>query len=378
MVRTADVDELIQDVKSIGDKDSNLKSSVDTVFKRSFEPHGKTHYTATVTMATRIPRSDLCKRLREVTKSLNLPYEYSHEFHGITPLYDNRKGADVDVVAVPGLASHALGSWMSPTRDEDEVWLRDFLPPDIPNIRVLAYGYDTRLVNSESTECIQQLGTRFLELITTFRDDDGTNRRPIIFLGHSLGGLIIKSALSYAHDTPQASESDLLKSCHAILFFGVPHQGMRSDPLDEIVKGQPNRGLIQELVVDNEDRMPSSYLNLLEAGFARTCRAKYEIVNFYELKQSSSPKRIGSGPVVMDGAKYLTVSRISATMGSSEWNNVALDTDHTGLVKFTSPADVNYTTVKGRLQKLVGEAEPEVAKRVAGRASNEGSNTPCT
>lgn len=101
MVRTADFKELIQDVKSIGDKDSNLKSSVDTVFKRSFEPHGKTHYTATVTMATRIPRSDLCKRLREVTKSLNLPYEYSHEysheFHGITPLYDNRGGADVEL-----------------------------------------------------------------------------------------------------------------------------------------------------------------------------------------------------------------------------------------------------------------------------------------
>ncbi|KAH6988073.1 hypothetical protein BKA56DRAFT_714262, partial [Ilyonectria sp. MPI-CAGE-AT-0026] len=205
--------------------------------------------------------------------------------------------------------------------------------------------------------------TRFLELITTFRDDDCTNRRPIIFLGHSLGGLIIKSALCHAHNILQASENDFLKSVYAILFFGVPHQGMRSDALDEIVQGQPNRALIQEVVVEKEDRLASSYLGHLERDFARTCRAKYEIVSFYELYRSSSPQRIGSGPVVMEGAKYLTVNEASATLGSSECNKVALETDHTGLVKFTSRSDVNYTTVKARLRKLVGKAKPKVAKQ---------------
>lgn len=97
MIHTATADELIQDIRSIGDKDSTLKSSVDTVFKRSIARHGKTHSTATVTMTTRIPRSDLCTRLEEVTQSLNLPYLYSHEFHGITPLHDAREGANVEL-----------------------------------------------------------------------------------------------------------------------------------------------------------------------------------------------------------------------------------------------------------------------------------------
>src|SRR4051812_14120734 len=46
------------------------------------------------------------------------------------------------VIAVSGLASHALGSFKAPNKSE--VWLRDFLPRDVPSIRVLIYGYDTR------------------------------------------------------------------------------------------------------------------------------------------------------------------------------------------------------------------------------------------
>ncbi|KAL6401922.1 Ankyrin repeat-containing protein [Ilyonectria robusta] len=173
MIHTATADELIQDIRSIGDKDSTLKSSVDTVFKRSIARHGKTHSTATVTMTTRIPRSDLCTRLEEVTQSLNLPYLYSHEFHGITPLHDAREGANVDVVAVPGLASHALGSWMSPISGNDQVWLRDFLPTDIPNIRVLAYGYKAPVVKTKLTQSIRTLSKTLLDKIMAFREEDG-------------------------------------------------------------------------------------------------------------------------------------------------------------------------------------------------------------
>lgn len=64
---------------------------------------------------------------------------------------------------------------------------------------------------------------------------------------------------------------------------------MRSDNLEEIVKGKSNEGLIHDLVVDG-DRMPSIYMEVLEEGFATTCRAKYKFVNFYELEQSSSPE----------------------------------------------------------------------------------------
>ncbi|KAI4157359.1 MAG: hypothetical protein LQ342_008341 [Letrouitia transgressa] len=130
------------------------------------------------------------KRLRIAGASL--PYRFDDKFHGITPLYEASKDVDVDVIAVPGLGGHTIGSWKSPSGND--VWLRDYLPDDVPNIRVLLYGYDTSLLRNKSKDSIEDLGRRFLELIQAFRTDNAS-RRPVIFIGHSLGGLLIKEAL---------------------------------------------------------------------------------------------------------------------------------------------------------------------------------------
>jgi hypothetical protein len=74
------------------------------------------------------------------------------------------------VIAVPGLGSHAIGAWKSNNYD---VWLRDFLPTDVPNIRVLLYGYDTTLLKSNSKKSIEDMGRIFLEDIKAFRASNG-------------------------------------------------------------------------------------------------------------------------------------------------------------------------------------------------------------
>jgi hypothetical protein len=54
------------------------------------------------------------------------------------------------VIAVTGLAGHAFGSWRN--RETLQMWLKDFLPYDIPNLRVLTYGYDSSLVGTSRTD----------------------------------------------------------------------------------------------------------------------------------------------------------------------------------------------------------------------------------
>jgi hypothetical protein len=54
------------------------------------------------------------------------------------------------VVAVTGLAGHAFGSWRN--RDTHQMWLKDFLPNYIQNIRVMSYGYDSSLVGYKESE----------------------------------------------------------------------------------------------------------------------------------------------------------------------------------------------------------------------------------
>ena len=77
------------------------------------------------------------------------------------------------------------------------MWLRDTLPHDIttevdgkPYARVMIFGYESSLPQSKSMQNLEDLATSFrsslLELVST------STLRPIIFVAHSLGGLIVK------------------------------------------------------------------------------------------------------------------------------------------------------------------------------------------
>ena len=46
---------------------------------------------------------------------------------------------------------------MTWTTDDKVLWLRDLLPPDLPNARVLAYGYDA---DTRSRECVSTSNMR--------------------------------------------------------------------------------------------------------------------------------------------------------------------------------------------------------------------------
>jgi len=53
------------------------------------------------------------------------------------------------VIAVTGLAGHAFGSWRS--HATQQMWLKDLLPHDVQNIRVMSYGYDSSLIGHGKT-----------------------------------------------------------------------------------------------------------------------------------------------------------------------------------------------------------------------------------
>ena len=99
-----------------------------------------------------------------------IPVQVTADTHflGITTLYDGATGEDaVDLLAIPGLGSHAFGSFKSTTSGEN--WLRDYLPKTLPNVRVLLYGYDTSLTNASAKESITDLARRLLVSIHTHR-----------------------------------------------------------------------------------------------------------------------------------------------------------------------------------------------------------------
>lgn len=84
------------------------------------------------------------------------------------------------------------------------MWLRDSLPYDLtsettnkPMARIMIYGYESDVVNSSNMQNLEDLATTLHNNLLAIAT--GSKLKPIIFLGHSLGGLIIKQVGNVHH-----------------------------------------------------------------------------------------------------------------------------------------------------------------------------------
>ena len=147
-------------------------------------------------------------------------------------------------IAITGLGGHPFGSFKE--RDGQHMWLRDSLPTDLPHARVMLYGYDTQLHGSHTFQDLEALASTLrsdlqcLTLKSSF--NDVPRIFPLIFIAHSLGGLIVKEALIQMKRGK--NHQTFLKYIYGALFFGVPSQGMDITSLIPMVKGQPNQALL--------------------------------------------------------------------------------------------------------------------------------------
>ena len=81
------------------------------------------------------------------------------------------------IVAVHGLGGNWQGTW---TAENGKLWLRDFLPLQLPSARIMSYGYDSRTFFTQSTENITDIATNLLVMLRTKRQHVAEKARPII------------------------------------------------------------------------------------------------------------------------------------------------------------------------------------------------------
>lgn len=196
-------------------------------------------------------------------RSLSIRLEIDCHFRGFTPLNLTRASDSdtIDCIVVSGLGSHPYGSWKE--RGGRFMWLvddGDSIPPS--RVRLLLYGYDSGLVDSPSFQDIGDLGER---LAVTIRargpkpadDAPSSAHHPIIFIAHSLGGLVVKQAICHLNKI----DPSVVRCVYGFIFFGVPHDGLLVEPWLRIVQGKPNQRLIDDL------RTGSRFLQRLDESF---------------------------------------------------------------------------------------------------------------
>ena len=250
---------------------SNLPSQLQELGARG-------HLTIKINMVPDNPQvMDKCGSVSEVS--------IDEHFDGITTLFSPATDEEhqIDVLVVSGLGSHPFGSFVH--KEDGNMWLTNNLPRDVPAARVMIFGYESALQHSRSHVQLVDLACPVRIAISQILRS--CKKRPLILIGHSLGGLLVKQALIQMAE-PALEHPNLLDMIKGILLFGTPNDGLDIDSLVPMVNDQPNRSLLDSLSSKN-----SEVLRHQRQGFSRVLgHTKLQLFCFYETELSPTAAQV--------------------------------------------------------------------------------------
>ncbi|KAE8355420.1 ankyrin repeat-containing domain protein [Aspergillus coremiiformis] len=268
---------------------------------------------------------------------------------GLNPLYTpddfNTNKRSVDVIAVPGLGSDMTFTWVS----NNVHWLRDrsMLPDAIPTARISVFGYRSQWYGQDAVEIgLSTISRDLLHMIKTDRWESKT-KRPIIFIGHSLGGLVVSKAITLAK-RENDSFKGIIECITSCVFLGTPFRGSGSQRVARIIATAGNimgKAKVNELIKMLE---PDSgeLLELTDEFLGDIRKMEIDIVCYYELETTH-------GMMVAD--------KKSATFDGHP--RFSWDRAHSQMNKFNGPKDTHYRQVSGTLQRFANKAGTKIKAR---------------
>ena len=136
-----------------------------------------------------------------------------------------------DVVFIHGLMGSVFKTWRQSDKnagnsDYTKCWPQTWLSQDIKWLRLLAIDYQTQLTDwetdsyAEKTSFLQNIESIVQQLIKA-----GIGKRPLILVGHSMGGILAKQILVSCSQSSNSDYQDILKQTKGVVFYSVPHRG---------------------------------------------------------------------------------------------------------------------------------------------------------
>lgn len=187
-------------------------------------------------------------------------------------------------------------------------------------------------------------------------------KRPILWVGHSLGGLVIKEAIIRAASSSTHGRdprlADLYSSTIGVIFMGTPHRGSPKASLGELAARLTSRLLAagSNMQVLGNLRPDSHALEKQLHDFV-TVSSQIPVVCFYEeLKTGSAGLIVPRASAVYDG-KMVSFNSIPA--------------DHRDMVRFSSRSDIGYTRVLGHIQSIWVSWKEDYRRKEEERAERE-------
>ena len=125
-----------------------------------------------------------------------------------------------DVVFVHGLDGDAKSTWHP--KNAPSNFFPKWLGEEFPNIGVWSLGYDA--CSSGWKGGTMPLVDRATNVLARL-EAAGIGHRPLIFIVHSLGGLVVKQLLNHAASYRKSEWEEIALNTKAIMFLATPHSG---------------------------------------------------------------------------------------------------------------------------------------------------------
>ncbi|KAL8911915.1 MAG: hypothetical protein Q9171_002999 [Xanthocarpia ochracea] len=297
---------------------------------------------------------------------------------GLTEISTPAGGSNVDVVFVHGINGHPYDTWTS--EKYKTFWPAQLLPPLIEEAkaRVLVYGYDAdtgsptehTLSSGKAFDVDDQQNYRtplaqdrihhhaetLIASLCANRRNRHAVRHPIVFVAHSLGGIVVKRALIHSawirgKNTRHLRSIDI--STYGILFLGTPHFGMQvakwNSWSEDITCTTQSSGL--QAPIFDALKPNSEILQNIDRQFSELAR-EFHIFYFHEMKPTK----------LANGWRYI-VDEVSAAPVTQDVERAGIQQDHIHMCTFEDDGTPGFVLVTEAIQRYATDSMESVQQR---------------
>jgi pimeloyl-ACP methyl ester carboxylesterase len=226
------------------------------------------------------------------------------------------------VVFLHGLGGHPFATWQASVR-ADDCW-PNWVAQDLPEVDIWTVEYEA----SPSTwhGSAMALPDRAINLLAWF-ETERLQEQPLIFVGHSLGGLVVKQLLRLASDRPGMPLGRVLTATRGVVFLGTPNTGSDlASWMDRL------RGVLGASAATRDLQSDSAYLRELNGWYRE--RAPAEDIATLVFAETRATKG------------FQVVEQASADPGIAGVLPIPVDADHLSIAKPSSRDELVYKRIK--------------------------------
>ncbi|XP_014473260.1 PREDICTED: protein SERAC1-like isoform X2 [Dinoponera quadriceps] len=226
-----------------------------------------------------------------------------------------------------------------------QCWPKDWLPMDVPSLRIIGINYDTSLsmwtpfcpIESMKSTIKERSEEYITKLIMA-----NVGQRSLVWVSHSMGGLLVKKML--VEEWKAGDKNGICRNTRAIVFYSTPHRGSHVAALK-----QTTQILVWPTVEVQELREESPELLQLHEEFLEMLKEHHiEIVSFGETKSTL---------VTALKLSFQFVSLDSADPGVGEFFEIPQD--HISICKPASRQSFLYQKLLSVLKRQFGNPQEE-------------------